>query len=131
MFPNPKRLDDERGYLSHLSVNDATRIKRVPARDITYQSTVRIVTIKVHILARSTTVTCWHFKRLFFLSFYLLQTDIFFSFLSIFHQARFWKFEIRNLHTMKYTYSSMSISFSWYSIKKIDFLLIEKSIQYK
>ena len=39
------------GRCNHLSVKQATRISKVPARDITYQSTVRIVTIKVHILS--------------------------------------------------------------------------------
>lgn len=34
---------------SHLSVNMDTRIMRVPARDMTYQSTERMVTIIVHI----------------------------------------------------------------------------------
>ena len=36
---------------NHLSVKHATRIIKVPARDITYQSTVLIVKIEVHILS--------------------------------------------------------------------------------
>ena len=51
VLPALDRFVGDRVPSSHLLVKSATRIMSVPARDTTYQSTVRIVTMQVHIVA--------------------------------------------------------------------------------